>query len=110
MLIATVGLAAGMALAGVPAWPEQRAVAVIAVVATAATAATGYTIYSEYLNTVVGQSWSYTETIPRLPWLGTGLSPLAQWLIVPVVALVWAGRAEPVRRGARPGNKPRQLV
>ena len=51
-----------------------------------------YTVYSEYLNTVVRGAWAYTEWMPTVPWLGTGLSPLAQWLIIPTVTLIWAGR------------------
>jgi hypothetical protein len=30
--------------------------------------------------------------MPRLPLLGTGLSPIAQWFVVPTAALVWARR------------------
>jgi hypothetical protein len=54
--------------------------------------AVGYTVYSEYMNTVVRQSWAYTEWMPRLPWLGTGLAPLAQWFVIPPLALLWAGK------------------
>ena len=46
-----------------------------------------YTIGSEYVNTIVRRSWSYSEWMPTLPWLGTGLAPLAQWLVVPALAL-----------------------
>ena len=37
-------------------------------------------------------AWAYGSAMPRLPWLGTGLSPLAQWLVVSAPALAWAGR------------------
>lgn len=35
-------------------------------------------------------SWHYSDLMPRLPFLGTGLSPVLQWLILPlfVVSLV----------------------
>ena len=46
----------------------------------------GYTIYSEWVNTSVRGSWAYSEWMPVLPLLGTGLSPLMQWLIVPTLA------------------------
>ncbi len=38
--------------------------------------------------------------MPRLPLLGTGLSPIVQWVVVPAGALVWA-RLQPgfPRRG-----------
>ena len=57
-----------------------------------------YTVFSEWLNTQVRQSWSYTEAMPLLPPLGTGLTPFLQWLIVPGIALGY------VRRKARVSN------
>jgi hypothetical protein len=57
-----------------------------------------YTVFSEWLNTQVRQSWSYTEAMPLLPPLGTGLTPFSQWLIVPGIALGY------VRRKARVSN------
>lgn len=94
MLIAAVGLVAALVAVGSPAWPDQRAGAVIAAIVIGTS---GYTIYSEYVNTIVRRSWAYTAWMPTLPWLGTGLSPLAQWLIIPTVTLAWAGRALPPR-------------
>jgi hypothetical protein len=47
----------------------------------------GYTVFSEWLNTQIRQSWSYTEAMPLLPPLGTGLTPFLQWLVVPGSAL-----------------------
>lgn len=55
------------------------------------TAGTGYTIYSEWLNTAVRKSWDYSELMPVVPHLEVGLSPLAQWLVVPALAL-WVAR------------------
>ena len=54
-----------------------------------------YTVFSEWLNTQVRQSWSYTEAMPLLPPFGTGLAPFLQWLIVPAIAFGY------VRRKAR---------
>jgi hypothetical protein len=51
-----------------------------------------YTVFSEWLNTQVRQSWSYTEAMPLLPPLGTGLTPFLQWLIVPGIALGYITR------------------
>ena len=84
VLIATVALVAALAAVGSPAWPNEN---VVSVAITVIVAATGYTAYSEYVNTSVRKSWAYTEWMPTLPWLGTGLAPLAQWLVVPVLAL-----------------------
>jgi hypothetical protein len=63
----------------------------------------GYTIYSEWLNTEIRGSWAYTRWMPQLPLIGTGLSPLAQWIVVPSLAFWWARRpllalAQPKRR------------
>ena len=37
-----------------------------------------YTVFSEWLNTQVRHSWSYTGAMPLLPPLGTGLTPFLQ--------------------------------
>ena len=90
--IATVMLVIVLAIVGNAKWPNERSLAVaVAVIAGGA----AYTMGSEYLNTVVRQTWAYTEWMPTLPWIGTGLAPLAQWLAVPAAAFVF------VRRGAR---------
>lgn len=98
-VIATVALVAALVVAGSPAWPYERAGSVIAVMVAVGV---GYTAYSEYLNTVVRGAWTYTDRMPTMPWLGTGLSPLAQWLIIPTMTLVWAGRTSPI------GQEPRR--
>ena len=59
-----------------------------------------YTILSEWLNVEIRRSWSYTAAMPVLPWLGTGLTPLLQWLIVPGLALAIIG--DRYRRARRP--------
>jgi len=51
----------------------------------------GYTIFSEY-NKVIRRSWSYTEWMPTVLWIRTGLAPLAQWIAVPMFALIEANR------------------
>jgi len=91
VMIAAVGLIAAVVLVGSATWPDRRAGAVTLVVSIGSV---GYTIYSEYMNTVVHQSWAYTAWMPRLPWLGTGLSPFAQWLIIPAGTLAWASRSK----------------
>lgn len=61
----------------------------IAVLATAL--GTAYTVFSEWMNITLLRSWAYTESMPRIP-LGSfelGLTPLAQWLLLPPLA-VWA--------------------
>jgi len=46
-----------------------------------------YTIFSEWMNTVWRESWAYSAWMPLVPILGTGLSPLAQWVVIPAAAL-----------------------
>ncbi len=65
-------------------------VAGIAAVATAL--AVGYTVYSEWVNVELRGAWTYSELMPRLPVTGTGLAPLAQWLVLPGLSLALAVR------------------
>ena len=96
MLIAIGTLVVALVMVGAPGWPVQRLAAVGAV---AVILGVSYTVYSEYVNTVIRQNWSYALIMPTLPWLGTGFSPLGQWLIVPTLALAWGGRT--VQSGPR---------
>lgn len=89
VLIALVAVVATLLAVGSPSWPEQRFAAVM--LGTVAVSVV-VTIAVEYLSTVVWQVWAYTETMPTLPLIGTGLSPVAQWVVLPPLALVWARR------------------
>lgn len=55
----------------------------------------GYTVYSEWLNVYVRGNWAYSDIMPTVPVIGTGLSPLLQWLVVPTLALWVATRRHP---------------
>jgi len=44
-----------------------------------------YTAWSEWYNTQITDTWAYAPTMPTL--FGLGLSPFAQWLIIPVLLL-----------------------
>lgn len=48
-----------------------------------------YTGFSEWMNTVVRDGWAYSEWMPVVRLFGAeiGLSPIAQWLILPPLAL-----------------------
>ena len=52
----------------------------------------GYTALSEWLNTTIRPSWQYSALMPLIDVGGValGLSPLAQWLVVPPLALYLA--------------------
>ncbi len=87
ILIATATLVLALSLIGSSAWPHtgHRQIATLTI-----TMGLVYTIFSEWLNTEVRESWAYTELMPTLPILGTGLSPIAQWIVIPLAAFWWA--------------------
>lgn len=45
------------------------------------------TVGFEYYYTNISLRWTYSELMPLVPPLGTGLSPLLQWLIIPLLVL-----------------------
>lgn len=53
------------------------------------------TIGFEYLSTVALNRWAYAPKMPRLPILGTGLTPVLQWLIIPSLVLWYLKRLAP---------------
>jgi hypothetical protein len=57
----------------------------------------GYTVYSEWINVEVRYTWAYSHFMPRVPPLGTGLSPLLEWIVVPAFALLTLRRRTPRR-------------
>ncbi|MDO8297238.1 MAG: hypothetical protein Q7T19_12460 [Caulobacter sp.] len=89
MLIALATLVASLLVTGGSDWPfmGHRRVAVLTV-----SAGLAYTIFSEWLNTGVRGAWTYSDLMPTLPLIGTGLSPLLQWALIPTAALVMVGR------------------
>ena len=88
VLIAICSLIAALILTSKCDWPAcgYVAVAVLAIIF-----GVSYAIFSEWLNTEVRHSWAYSELMPRLPLIGTGLSSLIQWLLVPMSAF-WLAR------------------
>ena len=53
----------------------------------------GYTVFSEWLNTTLAR-WTYSPFMPTLNLgeIKIGLSPLAQWIVVPSLALYFSRR------------------
>lgn len=64
-------------------WPELTAVATVIAVS--------YTGFSEWLNTALRQSWTYSDWMPMLPVVDVGLSPILQWIVILPMAL-WLAR------------------
>jgi len=91
ILIATGAFVAALLLLGTGQWPERgyRRVATATVVF-----GVGYTIISEWLNIDIRQAWAYRDLMPVVPVIGVGLSPMAQWIVLPSLAFWWAGRSK----------------
>lgn len=102
LLIATSTLLLALMVAGTDRWPADKAgfrrVAWLAVLF-----AVLYTVFSEWLNVDVRRSWRYSALMPVLPPLGTGVSPLAQWVAVPLIGLYCARGTSRINAGARRG-------
>lgn len=49
------------------------------------------TVGFEYYYTNISLRWTYSDLMPLVPPFGTGLSPLLQWLVVPLL-VVWLTR------------------
>jgi hypothetical protein len=98
VLIASIALLGALLLLGNARWPDER---YLAVAAFALVAGLGYTIFSKWLNTTIRRSWGYTDLMLTLPAIDVGLSPLAQWIVIPLVAF-WLAR--------RPGTAAMQLI
>lgn len=84
VLIASVTLLAARMLVGTSQWPAKPS---DGTALTTVGLGLVYTVFSEWLNTEIKGSWTYSELMPIVPLIGIGLSPLLQWIVVPVLAL-----------------------
>ena len=82
VLIGGASLAGGLLLFGGAGWPRTR---FLPVAAAAMAFGLGLTLWIEHAATARG-IWTYSDLMPVLPGLGTGLAPLAQWVVVPLLA------------------------
>jgi hypothetical protein len=60
-------------------WPLRRPIAGTALFVSSGL---GYTIFSEWWNTAVRKTWTYSDTMPVV--YDIGLSPILQWLVIPL--------------------------
>jgi len=51
------------------------------------------TVFIEWLSTQVLDRWAYSASMPTVPGLGVGLSPLLQWVLLPPL-LAWFVRRQ----------------
>ncbi len=91
ILIALSCLMGALVLVGNSRWPAER---FLPVAGFAMVSGLLYTVFSEWLNVELRQSWAYAPSMPTLPPLGTGLTPVLQWVVVPSVALAFVRRAQ----------------
>ena len=89
ILIALSALVIALFVFGTSAWPADGyvRVGVVAVIL-----GLGYTIFSEWLNVEVRESWAYRDIMPIVPLINAGLTPMLQWIVLPILGLWWARR------------------
>lgn len=91
ILIALSSIMLALFLAGNSSWPSARGLPVITLTLISGL---GYTVFSEWLNIAVRQAWAYRDLMPVIPIIGTGLSPILQWIIIPLAGFYFALRPE----------------
>jgi hypothetical protein len=80
---------------GGPDWPRAHKGRVLAA---AILFGIGYTIFSEWLNIEIREAWTYRDLMPVIPVIDAGLSPILQWVIIPIAAYTYATGWWPWRR------------
>lgn len=83
VFVAAAALMMSLVLVGNAGWPTTRFWHVACMTGAFGL---GFTFYSEWMNVEVRHVWAYSVLMPRLPVIGTGLSPVMQWIVVPAVA------------------------
>ena len=94
VLIALSAVVLALFLVGSPAWPATRNSHVITLTVVFGLA---YTLFSEWLNIEVRESWAYSDLMPVIPIIDAGLSPMLQWVVIPLAGFRFA-MASRVRR------------
>lgn len=92
VLIALSAIMLALFLTGARSWPAAGARPVMALTLAFGLA---YTVFSEWLNIEVREAWAYSDLMPVIPVLGAGLSPVLQWIAIPLAAHWWALRRTP---------------
>jgi hypothetical protein len=93
-VIGAVSLGAAWLMTGARSWPEQG-FSRTAIVTT--TFGVGATVLLEWLKVELWRTWPYATAMPRLPPLGTRLTPVLQWLLLPPACLLPERRLAPPR-------------
>ncbi|MBA3325620.1 MAG: hypothetical protein H0T41_10315, partial [Rhodobacteraceae bacterium] len=95
VLIALSAVVLALFLVGSPAWPAARRGHVIALTVFFGLA---YTLFSEWLNIEVRGSWAYSDLMPVIPFIDAGLSPVLQWIVIPLAGFRFATESRAGRR------------
>ena len=98
VLIALSSITLALFVTGARAWPVRGVRPVVALTLAFGLA---YTVFSEWLNIEVRQAWAYSDLMPVIPVIDAGLSPLLQWIVIPLAAFRWALGRAPGRDGSR---------
>jgi hypothetical protein len=92
ILIALSSIMLALFIFGDRRWPEMQ---LLPVVWLTVLFGTGYAIVSEWLNITVRKAWAYSDLMPVVPLIDTGLSPLLRWIVIPLGGFWWASRMNP---------------
>jgi len=89
ILIALSAIVMALFLTGSSEWPIVgfKRVMIVTIVF-----GLGYTIFSEWLNIEVRKAWAYSDLMPVVPIINTGLSPIVQWILIPAAGFHWSLR------------------
>lgn len=89
ILIALSAVMLALFLLRAGAWPAvgYRRVAALTILLGLA-----YTLFSEWLNIEIREAWAYRDLMPVIPLLDAGLSPVLQWIVIPLAGFWWARR------------------
>jgi hypothetical protein len=105
VLIALSALMLALLLIGSMHWPDQRFWPVAALTILLGVL---YTLFSEWLNIEIRAAWAYSDKMPVVNLFGfhVGLSPVAQWLVIPGAAFLLISRRQrsPGAWGHRPSR------
>ena len=91
ILIGLSSVMLALFLVGSATWPSARSRRVVLF-----TILIGlfYTLFSEWLNIEVREAWAYRDIMPVVPGIDAGLSPVMQWIVIPLAAFHWALRPD----------------
>jgi hypothetical protein len=89
LLIALSSVMLALFLVGQSGWPARAHGRVVMLTIVFGLA---YTAFSEWLNIEIREAWAYRDLMPVIPVIDAGLSPLLQWIVIPLVAFWWARR------------------